>query len=88
MARFSEYVDSESSYLPGEVYSAGLSEYNLMPQSKIDYMKAKQFKFKPKDRGDEFQRFLALQSNPSALFSSTVQLPDTPFGNLSQYMGV
>lgn len=66
MARFSEYADS--GYLPGEVYSAGLSDYSLNPQSKIEYMAGKKFKFKPrKDDGGYFQTFLALQNNPELL---------------------
>jgi hypothetical protein len=58
MARFSEYVDSN--YLPGEIRSAGLSDYQLSPQDKTEYMAKKLFKFQPgKDEGGEmFQRFL------------------------------
>ena len=87
MARFSGYVDSD--YLPGEIRSAGLSDYQLSPQDKTEYMTKKLFKFQPgKDAtGDLFQRFLALQSNPEALFTDTARMPNTPFGNLGQYMG-
>lgn len=86
MARFSEYVDSD--YLPGEIRSSGLSDYQLTPQEKTEYMTKKLFKFQPnKDvTGDLFQRFLALQSNPDALFTGTARMPNTPFGSLSQYM--
>jgi hypothetical protein len=45
MARFSEYVDSN--YLPGEIRSAGLSDYRLSPQAKTEYMAKKLFKFQP-----------------------------------------
>jgi hypothetical protein len=59
-------------YLPGEIYRS-------RPRDK--------FKFRSKNDIDLFQTFLALQSNPEALAQSTMQLPDMPFGNLSQYMG-
>jgi hypothetical protein len=83
---FADYLDSD--VLPGEVYSAKFGEGILFdPQSKVDYMTGKKFKFKPKETGDLFQRFLALQSNPEALFTDTARRPNTPFGNLGQYMG-
>ena len=43
MARFSEYVDS--AYLPGEIRSSGLSDYQLYPQLRSDYMEKKLWKF-------------------------------------------
>ena len=43
MARFSDYLDS--SYLPGEVYNSGLSEYREDPQFIVDYLTKKKFKF-------------------------------------------
>lgn len=73
MARFSEYLDV--SYLPGEVYTAGLSEYRSRPQEVIDYLAEKKFKFNPEDDGSYFQRFLALQNNPEALVQGKVKLP-------------
>lgn len=83
---FADYLDSD--LLPGEVYRAKYGEGILFnPQSKVDYMTSKKFKFKPKETGDLFQRFLALQSNPEALFTGTARMPNTPFGNLNQYMG-
>lgn len=86
MKYYAEYADSD--VLPGEVYTAKFGEDMLFnPQSKVDYMMGKKFKFKPKETGDLFQRFLALQSNPEALFTDTARMPNTPFGNLSQYMG-
>ena len=66
MARFAEYADS--GYLPGEVYSAGLSGYGLKPQEQVEYIAKKRFKFKQKeDSGEYFQQFLALQNNPQLL---------------------
>ena len=66
MARYAEYADS--GYLPGEVYSAGLSGYGLKPQEQVEYIAKKRFKFKPKEDSDEyFQQFLALQNNPQLL---------------------
>lgn len=66
MARFAEYIDA--SYLPGEVYSAGLSGYGMKPQEQTEYIAQKRFKFKPKEDGGEyFQQFLALQNNPQLL---------------------
>lgn len=84
MTRFSEYLDS--SYLPGEIRSSGLSDYQLYPQLRSDYMEKKLWKFQPKEDkdGDLFQRFLNLQNNPESLMP---QLPNTPLGNLSSYMG-
>jgi|Wag4MinimDraft_6_1082665.scaffolds.fasta_scaffold07491_3 hypothetical protein len=84
MARFSDYVDS--SYLPGEVYNSGLSEYREDPQFIVDYLTKKKFKFadipttgsiqdslaKP---GSSFERFLNLQNNPESLFTSKMRLP-------------
>jgi hypothetical protein len=50
-------------------------------------MRDKRFKFKPRENsGDYFQTFLALQNNPEALFKSTMDLSDTPFGNLSNFL--
>jgi len=73
MARFSEYLDAN--YLPGEVYSAGLSDYRSRPQEIIDYLADKKFKFKPEDDGSYFQQFLALQNNPEALLVGKLNLP-------------
>jgi len=74
MARFSEYLDAQ--YLPGEVYSAGLSEYRSDPQAVSEYIAKKRFKFdSDADDGTYFQRFLALQQNPEALFNRSAKLP-------------
>jgi len=83
---YADYLDSDVS--PGEVYRAKFGEgITFNPQEKVDYLRGARFKFKPKETGDLFQRFLALQANPEALFTDTARMPDTPFGNLSQYMG-
>ena len=56
-------------------------------QQRLDYNQEKKRVFKSAPTGDLFQRFLALQDNPEALFTATARMPDTPFGNLSQYIG-
>jgi len=80
MARFSDYLDS--SYLPGEVYNSGLSEYREDPQFIVDYLTKKKFKFDADELqdslvkpGSSFQRFLNLQNNPESLFTSKMRLP-------------
>jgi hypothetical protein len=87
MARYLDYADT---YLPGEAYSAGLEDYQLLPQAKLDYRNKKKFKFNPstdvRDMGESFQTFLALQNNPERLFTSTARMPQTPFGNFSTFL--
>ena len=74
MASFSDYLDT--AYLPGQVYSAGLSDSTASPQDKITYMANKKFKFKPgSDAGEYFQQFLALQNNPETALMAGIQLP-------------
>ena len=80
MARFSDYVDSP--YLPGEVYTSGLSELRKDPQNIIDYLTKAKFKFDGDESqdslvkpGSSFQRFLNLQNNPESLFTSKMRLP-------------
>jgi hypothetical protein len=59
MKYYAEYADSD--VLPSEVYAAKFGEDMLFkPQDKVEYMMGKKFKFKPKETGDLFQRFLAL----------------------------
>jgi hypothetical protein len=93
MARFAEYVDADS-YLPGDISRSGLSDYQLYPLETSKYIANKRFKFQPKDGKDLdkdvdlFQNFLNLQANPERLFTATAKMPNTPCGNLSQYMGV
>jgi len=84
--RYSQYLDSDL-YLPGDIQRAGTEDYEQYPQLVSDYIRRKRFKFQPKEDIDLFQNFLALQSGPEALFRGTAKMPDTPFGNLSQYMG-
>jgi hypothetical protein len=82
---FADYLDSDVS--PGEVYRAKYGEGILFnPQGKVDYMTDKKFKFKPKETGELFQRFLALQKDPEVLFKASTPMPKTPFGNLASYM--
>jgi len=74
MARFSEYLDYD--YLPGDIRFAGLSEYRQRPQEVTDYLAEKKFLFIPeKNRGKRLQTFLALQNNPEALLTQTLNLP-------------
>jgi hypothetical protein len=81
MASFADYDD----YSPGEVYRGVYG--SMSPQQRLNYNQEKKRVFKSDTTGDLFQRFLALQSNPEALFATVAKMPDTPFGNLSQYMG-
>ena len=75
MASFAEYIDA--GYLPGEVYSAGLSGYGMKPQEQTEYIAQKRFKFKPeKDDGSFFDKFLALQANPQAVLMKNINLPE------------
>ena len=86
MARFSEYLDT--SYLPGEVYSAGLSDYTLDPQAKIDYITSKRFKFRPqKDEGGYFEQFLNLQKNPELLAQTSFGKSPGFFEAMSMFGG-
>lgn len=80
MASFVDYDD----YTPGELYRGAYG--GMTPQQRLAIAQEKKRVFKGQDTGDLFQRFLALQENPEALFTSTARMPDTPFGNLSQYM--
>jgi len=85
MAKFSDYVDS--SYLPGEVYSAGLEDYGAYPFLKTAYMAKKKFKFQPgTDEGQYFQRFLAMQNDPEIMARLSMPLPETPFGSFQDFM--
>lgn len=81
MASFVDY----DNYSPGEVYRGAYG--SMSPQQRLNYNQEKKFVFKSNTTSDLFQRFLALQSNPEALFTDAARMPNTPFGNLSQYMG-
>lgn len=75
MSSFADYVGSD--YLPGQVYSAGLSEYKLLPAAKTAYMARKRFKFQPdKTTPNYYEQFMALQNNPEALATASMDLPD------------
>lgn len=80
MASFLDYDD----YTPGEIYRGVYG--GMTPQQRLNIAQEKKRVFKSQDAGDLFQRFLALQENPEALFTTTARMPDTPFGNLGQYM--
>ena len=86
MARYLDYADS---YLPGEAYSAGLEDYQLLPQARLDYRNKKKFKFNPgtdvRDMGESFQTFLALHENPERLFATTAKMPALPMGSFAGY---
>lgn len=70
---------------PGQYRNALLRRYDLDPQTKINYLRGEQSKFKPKDI-DFFQDFLNAQQlvNPAFLFAD--KLPKTPFGSLASYL--
>jgi hypothetical protein len=73
MARYADYVDS---YTPGEVYSAGLDDYQLYPQLRSAYLAKKKFKFQPEsEEGAYFQKFLNMQNNPEAVLQESLKLP-------------
>lgn len=80
MASFIDY----DNYSPGELYRGTYG--GMSPQQRLDYNQERKRVFKGSNPGDLFQRFLALQSNPETLFTDTARMPNTPFGNLSQYM--
>jgi len=83
MASFLDYIDND--YTPGEIYRGAYG--GMTPQQRLNIAQEKKRVFKSQDDGDLFQRFLALQENPEALFTATARMPDTPLGNLGQYMG-
>lgn len=84
------YLDYGDDYLPGQYYSRALGG-SYTPQQLTQLRFARNWKFQPADepenKSELFQRFLAIQSDPETLFKATAKMPDTPFGNLSQYMG-
>lgn len=88
MESYSDYADD---YLPGAYYRKALGT-SYTPQQLTQLRAARRRKFQPagesEERSELFQRFLALQSDPEFLFKATAKMPDTPLGNLSQYMGV
>lgn len=84
------YLDYADDYLPGQYYRKALGR-SYTPQQLTQLRAARNWRFQsagePEDKSELFQRFLAIQDNPDALFNATVKMPDTPFGNLSQYIG-
>jgi len=88
MDSYSDYADD---YLPGAYYRKALGR-SYTPQQLTQLRAAKGWKFQPQSESEEpselFQRFLALQNDPEFLVKATAKMPDTPFGSLSQYMGV
>jgi hypothetical protein len=83
----SAYLDS---YTPSEA-----SEYtygNVVPNPTYTLKRRIALLDKMKDdtaeapKSEMFQRFLILQSNPEALFQAKAKMPNTPFGNLSQFI--
>ena len=83
MEGYADYFDEYFKKALGRSYT---------PQQLIRLREARARKFQqaeePENRSELFQRFLALQNDPEILFKATAKMPDTPFGNLSQYMGV
>ena len=85
MASFADYLDT--SYLPGDIYRAGTSQYRQEPQAVTEYIAGKKFKFDPgKDDGSLFQKFLNLQANPESLFLNKIKLPEN-FQRFSNMFG-
>lgn len=85
------YLDYADDYLPGQYYKKALGQ-SYTPQQLAQLRATRAWKFnpaeEPENKSELFQRFLALQNDPEALFKATAKMPDTPFGNLSQYMGI
>lgn len=69
------------SYLPGEKFRSDYGR-GLSPLDLARLRARKSWAFSPKDSGDYFQQFLAIQQNPEALFSATIDMPQTPFGRM------
>lgn len=88
MAKFSDYLSTD--YLPGEIYSSGLDEYRSLvsPMDIQEYISSKKFKFSPSDKGDRFQDFLNLQSDPNYLIKKNIKVPEKFAKFLSVYQSV
>jgi len=98
MARFSDYVNTTDTILPGDVYKSERKLLGLSlpdPQTIFNYNVRKKTIFKPESyfgspaaapSTDLFQNFLNLQQNPEALANAQMQMPMTPFGPLSPGM--
>jgi len=89
---------SRRDYLEGGAYTPSEASYytygSSVPDPEVTIKRRIAMLQKIKDTTDEqglpvsenFQRFMAMQNNPEALFTSTLKLPQTPFGNLASYM--
>ena len=74
MARYTDYLESDVT--PGQVQRAGYAEYFANnPLLASQYLTAKKFKFQPADKGNTFQNFLNLMSNPESVASKNIKLP-------------
>jgi hypothetical protein len=83
----SEYLDSLSPSAASE-YAYG----NVVPDPAYILKRRISLLDKMKDnttgapKSELFQRFLIMQNDPEALFKAKAKMPDTPFGNLSQFI--
>jgi hypothetical protein len=83
----SEFLDS---YAPSE--SSQLAYGNIVPDPTYTLKRRIALLDKMKDdttgapKSDLFQKFLIMQGDPEVLFRAKAKLPNTPFGNLSQFI--
>ena len=83
----SDYLDSYAPSVASE-YSYG----NVVPNPVYTLKRRIDLLDKMKDdtagapKSELFQRFLIIQSDPEALFRSKAKMPNTPFGNLAQFI--
>ena len=83
----SDYLDAYSPSVANE-YTYG----NIVPNPVYTIKRKIALLDKMKDdttgapKSEMFQRFLILQENPEALFQAKAKMPNTPFGNLSQFI--
>ena len=75
-----DFIGTDS-YLPGERFRSDYGR-GLSPLDLARFRARRSWSFSPKDQGDYFQQFLAIQQNPEALLSSTIEMPQTPFGRM------
>jgi hypothetical protein len=87
MSSRADYLDS---YSPSEIsaYTYG----NIVPNPLLALKKRIAALDKMKDDttglppSETFQKFLILQSDPEALFRAKAKMPNTPFGNLANFI--
>jgi hypothetical protein len=83
----SDYLDSYSPSVASE-YTYG----NVVPNPTLTLRRRMATLDKMKDdttgapKSELFQRFLILQNDPEALFRAKAKMPDTPFGNLANFI--